>query len=56
MCEEFRPTVELVSSDSAVPFTSFIEVEYDANRYIFKEYNVSSFPQLLFFKDGIEQE
>lgn len=55
-CEELRPTIEKVSENADYPNVTFVEVDYDATRDVFTEYNVSSFPQVLFFKDGVEQE
>lgn len=54
-CEELRPTVEAVSSDSSLSFAKYIEVNYDDNKDVFDDKNVSSFPHLLFFRDGEEQ-
>ncbi|PCJ64303.1 MAG: hypothetical protein COA58_13190 [Bacteroidetes bacterium] len=56
VCEEFRPTVESVSTHSDVSEANFLEVEYEDNRDIFKEFGVSSFPQLIVYKNGTEQE
>jgi thioredoxin 1 len=55
-CEELRPTIETVSENQEFSKVTFIEVDYDATRDIFSEYGVKSFPQVLFFKEGVEQE
>jgi len=55
-CEELRPTVEKISESSDLSDVNFIEVDYDETRDVFKEYEVDGFPQLLFFKAGVEQE
>ena len=54
-CEELRPTVEAVSNDSSLNFAQFVEVNYDDNKDVFEDKDVPTFPQVLFFVDGIEQ-
>jgi thiol-disulfide isomerase/thioredoxin len=49
VCEDFRPTVELVSTNPDLSAFNFIEIEYDDNRDIFNEYSVNSFPTVLLF-------
>ena len=56
VCEEQRPAVEEASELDELSFASFIEVEYDDSRDLFESQNVDGFPQLLIYKDGVEQE
>ena len=56
VCEEFRPTVESVQQNDEVNSVKFLEVEYDDNRDVFTDQGVNSFPQLLIYKDGLEQK
>ena len=56
VCEEQRPNVEEASESDEKGEVRFIEVEHDDSRDVFDEYNVEGFPQLLFFKNGVEQE
>lgn len=55
-CEELRPTVEKIAGSEDLQDVKFLEVDYDETRDVFKEYEVEGFPQLLFFKNGAEQE
>jgi len=55
-CEEQRPHVESLAENSAADFAEIIELEYEDNVEVTEKYNVSGFPQILFFKDGIEKE
>jgi thioredoxin 1 len=56
VCEEFRPTFESVEQNVDLSLTRFLEVEYDENRDVFEDQGVNSFPQLLIYVDGLEQE
>ena len=52
VCKEQRPLVESASESEELSFAKFIEVEYDDQRDIFDTYNINSFPQIAFFKNG----
>ena len=56
VCEKQRPFFESASENEESRFASFIEVEYEKKSEIFDAYNISSFPQIAFFKDGEIQE
>lgn len=55
-CEQQRPAVEQASEKEELSFATFIEVEYDDSREIFDSQNVGGFPQILIYKNGVEQE
>ena len=55
VCEEFRPTVESVQKSDDLTSVKCLEVEYDDNRDVFTDQGVNSFPQLVVYKDGLEQ-
>jgi len=54
-CEKQRPAVEAASNNMELDFVRFLEVEFDDNEEVNKEYGVTGFPQILIFKDGVEQ-
>ena len=56
ICEEQRPAVEETATNPDLSNVMFFEVEYDDNKDVTNEYNVPGFPQILLFKDGVEQK
>ncbi len=47
--------VESAANREELAFSQFLEINYDDNIPIFEEFDVSGFPQLLVFKNGVEQ-
>lgn len=56
ICAEQRPAFEESATNTDLNAVLFLEVEYDDNKDVAQEYNVPGFPQMLIFKDGVEQE
>lgn len=54
VCNAMRPDVTLTAEDSELSTVFFGEVEYDDHTDIVNAQNVSGFPTVLIFKDGVE--
>lgn len=55
ICAEQRPAFEATAEKSDFNTVFFGEVEYEDNTDINQAYNVSGFPTMVFFKDGVEE-
>jgi thioredoxin 1 len=56
VCEEQRPFVESAAEHVDSKSVNYFEIDHVENKQLFKDYDVDGFPQILFFKDGEEQE
>ncbi len=54
ICKEQRPAVEELSTDSELNGFNLGELEFDDHKDIAKGVNVTGFPTILIFKNGVE--
>ncbi len=56
VCKEQRPAVEALTQNTELVDINFAELEYDDYKDIAKSVNVTGFPTILIFKNGVEAE
>lgn len=56
ICEMQRPTVELIPKNDMVKGKAkFAQVDFDFYKPVFDALNITSFPQIIIYKDGVEK-
>lgn len=56
ICKEQRPLIEEATKLESLSDVYFGQVDYEENVDIINDNNVTSFPVMLIFKDGVEKE